>query len=473
MSVGRNANPTIMSDPHQSHTSKLIRALGPLDATCIVIGAIIGVGIFFTPSRVAELSGSANMALLTWVIGGVIALLGALTFAELGRLYPRTGAQYVILRDAFGPLAGFLFVFCNATAVQAGSIAIIGVVCAQNVGVSVWSHPLGPAAQTTMAAGLIIGLTVANCIGVRWGSRIQNVTVFAKVATLIAISILAAFFDGDVAPVSAQPVVTAASHLGPLAGISAALVPVLFSYGGWQQALWIAGEVRKPKRDVPLAIVAGVLIVILVYLLANWAYLTLLDVHQVSESETLAADAVAVFWPSIGRRLVAGAVAVSAFGVLNTQLLTGPRLIYGMAVDGRFFKLFARVSAKCSTPIPAIVLLAVVPIGLLLAAGENRVNRILNGAVLIDGVFFMFTGLSLLVLRRKRRALDLPVRVPGYSLVPLFFVAGEFIVVVGAFCDPAVRAAAHLAVAWIAGATICFVLFFRRVDDGRRANENG
>lgn len=255
------------------------------------------------------------------------------------------------------------------------------------------------------------------------------------------------------------------------AGLPDALVPVLFSYGGWQHALWIAGEVRKPRRDVPLSIVGGVLIVIVVYLSASWAYLRLLGYEAVAGSPTVAADAVAAVWPSVGRRVVAAAVALSAFGVLNAQFLTGPRLVYRMAMDGRFFRPFTYVSRRFSTPSPAIILLGVMALGLLLAAGQNAVDRILTGAVLIDGLFFAMTGLSLLVLRRQRAGALRPVRVPVYPFVPLLFVVGEIAVVLGAYSDPKVRTAAYIAVAWVAAAAFCYLLFFRGGPTARDADE--
>jgi len=159
---------------------------------------------------------------------------------------------------------------------------------------------------------------------------------------------------------------------------------------------------------------------------------------------------------------MAGAVAVSAFGVLNTQLLTGPRLIYGMAVDGRFFKAFANVNRYFATPVAAIILLGGIGLALLLTAGVNGIDKILNGAVLIDGLFLAATGLALLVLRRTRPFDSRPVRVPGYPLTPILFILGELAVVVGAYSDPAVRGAAHIAVAWVLGAAICYGLFFRK-----------
>ncbi len=344
-----------VSAPEQNGTPEpgLRRVLGPLDAMCIVVGAIVGVGIFFNPTDVARLAGSGGLALVAWAVGGAIALLGALTFAELGGLYPRSGGQYEILRDAYGPPPAFLFVFCNATAIQAGATAIIAIICAQHLAIAVGAVPQG-LLVAAVAAGLIIGLITANCLGVRWGAGIQNLTVVAKIATLLVVSLLAALFGTNEVTGTLAPAESARPALGVSGALFAALVPVLFAFGGWQHALWMAGEVRRPRRDVPLSIVGGVVLVVILYLLVNWAYLRLLGYDGVAGSTALAAEAVAVVAPKAGSRLIAAAVALSAFGVLNAQLLSGPRLVYGMARDGRFFRIFARVPARFGTPVPAI-----------------------------------------------------------------------------------------------------------------------
>jgi APA family basic amino acid/polyamine antiporter len=231
-------NGYILVGDQTMENSDLRRVLGPFDAACIVIGAVIGVGIFFTPSGVARVAGSAQFALLAWTIGGVIAILGALTFAELGGLYHRSGGQYEILRDSYGPVPAFLFVFCNATAIQSGAIAIIAVICMKNLAVVVAGSPPTPATQLLGAILLIVLLTAANFVGVRWGATIQNITVVAKVAALIVVTLLAAFS-------AARPAVAGeVSPSGSVPGLFAALVPALFSFGGWQHALWIAGEIR-------------------------------------------------------------------------------------------------------------------------------------------------------------------------------------------------------------------------------------
>jgi APA family basic amino acid/polyamine antiporter len=448
----------------------LRRDLGPFDATCVVIGAIIGVGIFFTPSRVAALAGSSEMALWAWTIGGVIALLGAFTFAGLGAIDPRSGGQYLILRDAFGPLPAFLFVFCNATAIQAGAAAIIAVVCVNHLATLLAGSAPGWPATLGLALLLIAGLTAANVVGVRWGARIQNTTVVLKLLTLAVVVAAAALTppaaSSVVAPSEARP-----GGLSPLAGLGAALVPTLFAYGGWQHALWIGGEVRRPDRNVPLAILVGVGVVVLAYLAVNWAYLHLLGFQDVARSSALAADATGRAWPALGERAVAGAVALSALGVLNAQLLSGPRLLYGMARDGRFFAVFARTHARFATPAPAIMLLGLLAAALLVCAGRSAIDRLLTGVVFIDGVFFALTALALPILRRRLPAGPGSRRAALSMAAALAFTAGETVVIVGAALDPEVRGAALLAGAWIGAALLCYLGLFRRPRPGGAASE--
>jgi APA family basic amino acid/polyamine antiporter len=437
----------------------LRRVLGPFDATCVVVGAIVGVGIFFTPTRVATLAGSGGLTLLAWAMGGTIALLGALTFAELGGLVTGSGSQYRILRESYGPFVAFLYVFCNATAIQAGAIAIIALVCAMNLGVMVTGHVPGTATLTLLATILIVLLVLANIAGVKWGSAIQNLTVLAKILALLAVTAMAALLGKE--PVLGSSALESTSvSAGSL--LFAALVPTLFSFGGWQHALWIGGEVKNPERNVPRAIVVGVLVVVTVYLLANWAYLRLLGHQGVASSHAVAADAVGAVWPSLGAKVVAGAVAISAFGVLNAQLLSGPRLLYTMARDGRFFRAFGKVHARFSTPWAAVALLGGLALLLLYLTGQEGVDRLLTGVVFIDGIFFVLTGICIFLLRKKMPDSPRPVRVPLYPVVPALFVLGELAVLGGALADPATRDAAGLGAAWIGGATLLYLALFQR-----------
>lgn len=438
--------------------SGLRRVLGPISAISVVVGAIVGAGIFFTPTLVARMAGDADLAMWTWIAGGLVAMLGALTFAELGGMYPETAGQYEILRDAFSPWVGFCFVVCNATAIVAAGTAIISIVCAENLAAFAGGG-MSASAVTMLSAAVLVAAAGANVLGVRWGAVIQNTTVVAKIGALLLISALALFVAGAAAP-PASTVANAAP--GPSTGMRlfAGLVPTLFAYGGWQYALWVGGEVKNPRRNVPLAIIVGVAIVVAVYTLVNWAYLRLLGFDGVANSNALAAEAVSAAWPGVGGRMIAFAVALSAFGVLNVQILSGPRLLYGMARDGRFFSVFGRAHPRFATPALAIAFVASISTTLILLAGKGGIDKLLTGLVLIDSVFFGLTGLALIVLRRKRPDADRPVRTPLYPFVPILFLMFECLIIYGAFRMGA--AAAWIGVLWIAASVACYALFFRR-----------
>jgi APA family basic amino acid/polyamine antiporter len=435
----------------------LRRVLGPASAIAVVVGAIVGAGIFFTPTLVARMAGDAHLAMWTWVAGGVVAMLGALTFAELGGMYPETAGQYEILRDAFAPWVGFCFVVCNATAIVAAGTAIISIVCAENLA-AVVGGIASPSRVTTMAVIVLWTAAGANIVGVRWGAAIQNVTVIAKIGTLLLIAALAVFVTPDAAPVA--PAMGEPAHGSLGMRLFAGLVPTLFAYGGWQYALWVGGEVKNPRRNVPLAIVCGVAIVVVVYTIANWAYLHLLGFAGVAGSSALAADAVSVVWPGVGARVIGLAVALSAFGVLNVQILSGPRLLYGMARDGRFFAVFGHAHPRFATPALAIAFVATISASLIFLAGKGGTDKLLTGLVLIDAVFFGLTGLALIVLRRKRPDADRPVRTPLYPVVPILFLMFECVIIYGAFRMGA--AAAWIGVVWIAAACASYAFYFRK-----------
>jgi APA family basic amino acid/polyamine antiporter len=448
----------------------LPRVLGPLDATCVVIGAIVGVGIFFTPRTVAELAGAPGLALWAWALGGFIALCGALTFAELGAQFPNAGGQYEILRESFGRLVAFAFVVCNATAVQTGAIAIIALLCAQHLLIAVGRTAPPPEVVNTLAFLLIALVTLANVWGVRWGSGIQNVTVAAKLATLAAIALLAVA-HGPLAATAPNATAAAVAAVPPAgAGLAlvlfAAVVPSFFAFGGWQHALWIAGEIRAPRRNLPLAVIGGVAIVVAAYLLVNWAFLRLLGYDGVIRSGALAADAVGRVWPAAGERCAAAAVGVSALGVLNAQLLSGPRLIYRLAQDGRFLSLFARVSPRRNTPLAAILLLGGLGTALLAGAALfsrdalQAIDRLTTGVVFVDGIFFALTGLALFVLRRRGGAEGFGARF-GYPAVAALFVIGELGILSGAATRSGQGGAVLVGLAWVAGAVLLYLVIGR------------
>ena len=444
---------------------ELKRVLGSWDATCVVIGAIIGVGIFFNPRDVANVTGSAPGALLAWTLGGVVALLGAFTFAELGRLRPRAGGQYHILRDAYGRAPAFLFVFCNLTAVQAGAVAIIGIVCAQNLGVALFGVEPSNRWVLTVASAFTWVLVGLNVIGVRSGAGFQNATVIVKLVTLGALVVLAALLPPGAAPTSSGSA-TSTAPLG-FSSLFAGVTLTLFAYGGWQQALWMAGEVKNPHRTVPRAIVAGVAVVVAAYLAANWAYLDLLGFAGVRASGALAADAFSVWSPGVGRRVAAAAVALSALGVLNAQFLTGPRLTWAMAREGQFFSPMASLHPKFATPAAAIVLLGVLSTALALGLGISGTDMLTTGVVVVDAVFFALTGLALLVLRHR----SLPgERGPRWvAAAAVAFTLLELLAIAGSLLQQDVRRVALSGLGWIGAAAVIWLVWFRgeRGDHGR------
>jgi APA family basic amino acid/polyamine antiporter len=441
-----------MAAPTIAERPALRRVLGLGDATCVVVGAIVGVGIFFNPRDVARICGSAGGSMLAWCVGGVIALLGAITFAELGRLRPVAGGQYHMLRDAFGRPPAFLFVFCDLTAVSAGGVAIISIVCAQNLGVLLHGADPGRPWVLAVATALTWVLVGVNVVGVRSGAGMQNATVVLKLVAIAAIVAIALVVPAGhataVAPKPSAPL--------SFASLFAGVTLTLFAYGGWQQVLWMAGEVQDAGRIVPRAILAGVVIVVAVYLAVNSAFFRLLGFSGVREAKTLAADAIAVWSPGLGRRLAAGAVAISAFGVLNAQFLTGPRLTWAMARDGAFFPPFAKLSPRYGTPAAAILLLGVLSTALTLGLGLSRTDLLTTGVVVIDATFFALTGLALPLLRRRDGAHDRP----WLTAVAVAFAALELLAIVGSVLQQDVRLVALTGLGWVAAAAILWFAWF-------------
>ena len=443
-----------MTSAHAEHT--LPKVLNLWDATCVVVGAIIGVGIFFNPRDVAHITGSATAAMAAWIVGGLIALLGAITFAELGRMRPVAGGQYHVLRDAYGRPPAFLFVFCNLTAVQAGGVAIISIVCAQNLGVALHGAAPGEAWTLGVATVLTWLLVGVNFIGVRSGAGVQNATVVLKLVTLGAVVLLAALIE----PGNAPPSAAADAHALTFSSLFAGVTLTLFAYGGGQQSMWMAGEIRDAERTLPKAIVLGVVIVVAAYLAANWAFLDLLGFDGVSNAKALAADAVSVWSPGLGRRLAAAAVAASALGVLNAQFLSGPRLTWAMSRDGLFFSPVARLSARFLTPWPAIVLLGVLASALTLGLGLARTDLLTTGVVVVDAVFFALTGFALPLLRRRDAE---AARSPAWiAWVAVVFSALELLAIAGSLLQQNVRAVAFSGLGWIAAGAVIWAIFFAR-----------
>jgi basic amino acid/polyamine antiporter, APA family len=406
------------------------RRLGLFSGTMAVVGGIIGGGIFRTPAAVAERAGSADVTLAVWVVGGAVALAGALCFGELGARRPRAGGGYVYLREAWGPLPAFLYGWALLLVIATGAIAAVAVMFADYT-LALFGLP----ARLTLplAIGAIVLLSGINYLGVRSGALTQNVFTVLKLVALAAL-IGAGLVVAGPAEAGTPPVAgVTRSGAGAIAGFGAALVPVLFTYGGWQQTNFIAEEIIDAEQTLPRALVLGVVLVVLVYLAANLAYLRVLGVGALAASAAPAAEVMERVLGPRGARLIAAGIAVSTFGFLNLVILVTPRVLQAMAADGLFFPRLAELHPVHRTPAAAIGLQAVWAILLTLTGSfAQLVDYVAFG----DWIFFGLTVAGLFVYRRRERGRAAGpaggFRVPGYPWVPALFVLAAAYVVVSA-----------------------------------------
>jgi len=377
----------------------------------IVIGTIIGIGIFFTPSRVARYGGSPLLSLAAWTLGGLIALAGGYTYAALGVAHPKTGGPYIYLREGLGRLPAFLYGWMLLMAIVSGAIAVIGLIFVDHLA---RFFPMGETARAFLAAGLIIGLTVVNLIGVQWGSRVQNLFTLLKIASLLFL-IAAGLWRGS------EPLLTEAVRpegVTLAGGFVSAMVGVLFAFGGWQNLSTVAGELKRPEQDLPKAIGLGVLTVAVVYLLANLAYLRLLPLEVLAHSKVPAADALSRAVGESAGDLTALLILCSAFGILNGLLLSAPRVYFAMARDGLLPARFGRVHPRFRTP--ALSICAQSGMAALLVFWGS-VEALLEYVVFADWLFFSLNALALFLIVQKGGVARASLRRFGYPVVPLVF----------------------------------------------------
>jgi APA family basic amino acid/polyamine antiporter len=393
------------------------RALGPFDATMVVIGGIIGSGIFINPYIVAERLDSAALVLGAWAAGGAIALVGALAYAELGAVAPRAGGQYVYLRDAYHPLAGFLYGWALLAVIETGAIAAVAITFA-TYALRLAGRP--EAAPVPLAIAALIVLSAINYVGVKPGSRVLNVLVVLKVAALAILIVFGAFAAGHPGWwTAARP--SSQGTAGTIVAFGAALVPILFAYGGWQNANYVAEEIENPRRNLPISIVAGTVAVIAIYSLVNVVYLRALGVEGLAATTTPAADAARRLFGAAGDQFVTAAIAVSTFGFLDLAILAPTRVYYAMAADGLFFPALARLHPRYGTPGTAIVLQTVWSCVLALS---GTYGQLLNYVVFADWIFFGLTVMTVLVFRRTLPTHERPpdtFRMPAYPVLPILF----------------------------------------------------
>ena len=391
----------------------LPRKLGLLDSLAIVVGIVIGGGIFLVPNLVARNLGSEASILAVWLFAGVASFFGALACAELGAALPSTGGQYVYLREAYGPMGGFLYGWTMFVVARTAQVSWMAVTFSLYVSYFI---PLTPLVSKLLGIAAIVVLATINYRGVSGGALVQKGFTFAKVLGLMIIIGGALFFRGSAGP--PQPAGIAApfslSHFG------VALIACLLAYDGWVQVTFVAGEIRDPRRNILRALALGVGICIAIYMLANLAYLRVMSIDQIAASDHVGASAAERILGPAGGTLVAVIILLSIVGTINGCFLTSPRIYFAQARDGLFFSKFAEVHPRFSTPAFSIVAQAVWA-AILLVSGTYE--TLLDYAMFALWISYALMVAGMMILRRKQPELERPYRMWGYPVTPLLFLA--------------------------------------------------
>ena len=452
---------------------KFVRGLGLLDSTMLVAGSMIGSGIFIVSADIARLVGAAGWLLVVWVVTGVLTIVAALTYGELAAMMPKAGGQYVYLREAYSPLWGFLYGWTLFLVIQTGTIAAVAVAFARFLGVftdavspTQWIVPpiilsqryaISLSTQQLVAIVIIVLLTFVNTRGLQLGKLIQNVFTSAKTLSLIALVVLGIFvarnadalhanFTNFWTPTAASPITSDLPFVGAVSAMGGALglliaicvgqVGSLFSADAWNNITFTAGEVREPRRNIPLSLLFGTGLVITLYLLANVAYLCVLPLDKIQHApdDRVGTAAMEVMFGGAGSGIMAVAIMISTFGCCNGLILAGARVYYAMAQDGLFFKATARLNSK-HVPAIALVLQGIWTALLVLprtrnvsASGAvtygNLYSNLLDYIIFAALIFYVLTIAGVFVLRRKRPHAERPYRALGYPILPVLYIVG-------------------------------------------------
>jgi APA family basic amino acid/polyamine antiporter len=419
----------------------LARHLGLLTATMVVIGSVIGSGIFKKPALMSSQLHSPELLLAVWVIAGMMTLFGALTNAEIGGMMPAAGGQYVYFNRIYNGFVGYLYGWASFAVIQTGSIASISYVFSEYLGYFfAYPHfgeavekfsipipligrifPLADVGTKTVAILAIVALTAVNYVGVRFGGFVQNVLTFLKVAAIAAL-VLLSFTIGHGDPsnfTSTAPL----SHFHGAGGLVAALLMAMsgafWAYDGWNNVTWVAGEIRQPQRNLPRALILGTAVIVGIYVVTNLAYLYVLPVETMAKSKLVAADVAEAFLGGYGGAFIAAAVMVSTLGAANGSILASARIFYAMAKEKTFFRRLADVHPAYRTPGPSLVVQGAWSSILVLSGTFDQLTDML---IFVSWIFYAMGAFGVFVLRRKMADAVRPYRVWGYPVIPALFV---------------------------------------------------
>ena len=414
---------------------ELARDLGVSHASAVVVGTIIGSGIFLVPAEMMQAVGSAKLVYLAWLVGGLLSFFGALTYAELGAMKPQAGGEYVYVRDAYGPLGGFLYAWtwfviakpASVATIATGLVRILGTFSifsffSENIfSASVLSHPVAVTWGQLVAIAAAVLISVLNYVGVKKAGEFQLAFTMLKVVIILGIVVVCFSGAGTVTGRGWSNFAgTFAGAKGGIAGFMAALVAALWAYDGWNDLNMVAGEVKHPGRNIPIALIAGVATVGVLYVLVNAGVQYVLPANAIAASQRPASDAVALVMGRMGASIVSAGMAISMLVTLNGTIMSGARVPFAVARDGYFFSALAEVHPRFHTPSVAIVLQAVLSIMLLLLGGNFR--QLFSIAIFAEWLFYMIAGSTVFVFRWRDPKAVRPYRVFGYPFVPALFV---------------------------------------------------
>lgn len=414
--------------------SGLVKGLGLMDATTLVMGSMIGSGIFIVAADIARQVESPGLLMMTWVVAAALTIIAALSYGELAAMMPQAGGQYVYLRESFGPLSGFLYGWTSFLVIQTGTIAAVAVAFAKFTGVFVpsisaqnyliGSGKIGLTSQQLLGIVVVVLLTVVNAQGIRTGAMVQNVFTFAKTAALLCLVGFGFFLGRNEVAVSANFTdfwrnADGGFHAVRLVGV--AMVGALFSSDAWNNVTFTAGEVRNPRRNLPLSLALGVGIVSALYIACNLVYLNVLPLERIQHApeDRVATAAAAVILGPVAVKLMAAAIMISTFGCANGLILAGARVYYAMSLDGLFFRKAGALDPQRHTPVFALGMQCVWATLLTLSGTYNDLLDYVIFAVLL---FYILTIAGIFVLRRTRPDMERPYRAVGYPLLPAAYI---------------------------------------------------
>lgn len=414
---------------------ELVRRLGAWDAALITIGSVIGTGIFLTTGDMAKALPHNGLILLVWVLSGVLTLAGALTYAELGAMYPSAGGMYVFLREAYGPLWGFLYGWGAFLVIMSGGIAAIAVGFGEYLGAffpfwstqhELWRVPIGgwewSVSGGQLAATLaILVLTAINHFGVREGAAVQNLLTVLKIGAIVVFALI-----GFLVPAKTVSTLGGTVPVGALGAFGVAMIAALWTYDGWYGATFSAGEMKNPGRNLPIGLIGGTAVIVLLYTLLNLVYFRALPTATMAASSRIGETAATALFGARGGQLLTLAVLVSTFGCLASTILYSSRIYLPMAEDGLFFRTMARIHPRYR--VPTVSLWTQSLWGAILAL-SGRYDQLYTYVVFVAVLFHALTGAAVFVLRRKHPDAARPYRVWGYPFVPLLFIVSSIILV--------------------------------------------